>query len=460
MRYPGCMLSRRHFLQRGVLTIGAMTGLDAFLRTGWAGEPPMGMGFGPLQPDPEGIFDLPKGFSYRVISRAGARTAMGYLIPGCFDGMGAFAATDADLGCVVLVRNHELSPDQTMLGPFRDQKPEPNMCYDNGANVSPSLGGTTTVVYDPATGATKREYVSLAGTTRNCGGGTTPWGTWITCEETTESAGPNKGSLRGYINNKDHGFAFEVQASAKGLLSSPQPLTAMGRFRREAVAVNPNSGLVYQTEDQKDGVFYRFIPARPGKLAEGGRLQALRLRDFTGDTTNWERQDIAVGQSWGVDWIEIKDPLNDPASQARLAGAHRFTRAEGITLAKDRLWFTTTDGGAARKGQIWELDLRNRANRLTLFCEPNDATLLENSDNLAVAPWGGLVACEDAVGDDVLPGQYLIGITPTGQPYQLGCNRLNRSELAGVCFAPDGKTMFVNIYDPGLTLAITGPWVK
>lgn len=453
------MLSRRHFLQRGALTVGAMAGLDAFLRCGWAGEPPAAaVGFGPLKPDPDGIFELPSGFRYKVISRAGNPTPMGYVVPGRMDGMGAFAARDADSGCVVLVRNHELSPDHALIGPFRDRRPEPGICYDDGAGASPSLGGTTTVVYDPRTGKVVREYLSLAGTTRNCGGGTTPWGSWITCEETTESAGPNKGELRGYINAKDHGFAFEVPASAAGLLADPRPLTHMGRFRREAVAVHPGSGIVYQTEDQKDGVFYRFLPARPGKLAAGGRLQALRLRDFAGDTTNWERRDIAVGQSWAVDWIEIQDPLNDPAAQARAAGAHRFTRAEGITLAGDRLWFTTTDGGAKHKGQIWQLDLQNRANRLTLFCEPDDAHLLENSDNLAVAPWGGLVACEDAVGEDVEPGQYLVGITPAGQPYHLGCNRLNRSELAGVCFAPDGKTMFVNIYDPGLTLAITGPW--
>jgi secreted PhoX family phosphatase len=74
-----------------------------------------------------------------------------------------------------------------------------------------------------------------------------------------------------------------------------------------------------------------------------------------------------------------------------------------------------------------------------------------------VAPWGDLFVCEDNDGK-ATPEQYLLGVTPTGHVYKFGKNALNNSELAGVCFSPDGGTMFVNIYSPGITLAITGPW--
>ena len=451
-------LSRRQFLHRGVVTAAAIGGFANFLNRGWAAEstPVAGAraGFGPLIPDPRGVFDLPAGFSYQIISRAGDGTGMGYVIPGAFDGMGAFSRD----GLVVLVRNHELSSNQTDRGPFRERKPERGIGYDDGAGISPCLGGTSTVVWDPISGKTIRQYLSLIGTARNCGGGVTPWGSWITCEETTEVAGPVRGrdGRPAYVNAQDHGFAFEVPASVEGVLARPEPLRAMGRFRREAVAVHAGTGTVYQTEDARDGVFYRFLPAARGRLAEGGRLQALRIRGFTGDTSNWERRDVAVGQSFAVDWVEVRDPLNQPAHQALALGATRFTRGEGIAMAGDRLWFICTDGGAARKGQIWQLD----NDRLTLFCEPDDAHLLENGDNLTLAPWGDLIICEDTVGNDVEPGQYLVGVTPAGHPYHLGKNRLNQAELAGACFAPQGQTLFVNIYEPGLTLAISGPWPR
>jgi len=458
-------ISRRLFFQRGFVAAGAFVGLDTFLRCGWAAEEMADagvgsgswpVGFGELIPDPAGIFDLPAGFSYRVISRAGELTDEGYTVPGQFDGMAAFPGPN---GQVLLVRNHELNPSQSALGPFQSRPPQEHICYDNGNGVSPSQGGTTTVVYDPATGRTTRQYLSLAGTSRNCAGGPTPWGSWISCEETIESAGPVMGSNGvAYVNAKDHGFAFEVPASAEIQIADPVPLLAMGRFNREAVAVHPATGIIYQTEDSREGVLYRFIPSTPGKLREGGRLQALRLPEFTGDTTNWGKRDVVVGDKLKVSWVDIQNPLQKTAQQARAAGAVRFTRGEGIWLSGDRLWFICTDGGARRKGQIWQLDLSDKADSLTLFCEPDEAHLLENGDNLAQSPWGDLLVCEDAVGNDADPGQHLVGITLRGQPYRFGRNALNLSELAGVCSAPDGKTIFVNIQSPGLTLAITGPW--
>jgi len=433
------MHNRRQLLQRGLVSVAAISGLDAFLRHGWSAEAGPALnttGFGPLVPDPLGVFDLPAGFTYRVISRAGTVMADGYTVPGLMDGMAAFAVD----GRTVLVRNHEYSSAKDATGPFRN-KALAGPSYDG---MQP--GGTTSVVIDPATGAVEREYLSLAGTLRNCAGGVTPWGSWITCEETTERANA--------LLTKDHGFAFEVPATVAVSRAEPVPLLAMGRFRREAVCVHERSGVVYQTEDDGQGVFSRFTPDQPRDLRRGGRLEALRIRDFKGDTANWDRRDVVVGKPMPVEWVAIDDRLDNPGKQARERGAHRFTRGEGIWIHGDRMWFTATDGGAKRKGQIWQLE----NDVLTLFAEPDDASLLENGDNIVYAPWGDLVVCEDASGSDAQPGQYLIGLTPAGVPYRLGLNRLNGSELAGACFAPDGKTMYLNIYEPGLTLAITGPW--
>ena len=74
-------------------------------------------------------------------------------------------------------------------------------------------------------------------------------------------------------------------------------------------------------------------------------------------------------------------------------------------------------------------------------------------DNITLAPWGDLIACEDGDGEN-----FLVGVTPEGEPYRLARNAMNDSEFAGAVFSPDRTTLFVNIQTPGLTLAITGPW--
>jgi hypothetical protein len=93
---------------------------------------------------------------------------------------------------------------------------------------------------------------------------------------------------------------------------------------------------------------------------------------------------------------------------------------------------------------------------LELFVEPNNATVVENADNITVSPWGDLIVCEDGPGQ-----QFLLGVTPAGQIYKLARNALNGSELAGATFSPDASTLFVNIQHPhGFTLAINGPWKR
>lgn len=399
------------------------------------------VGYGPLVVDPAGLIDLPAGFSYRVISQLGDRMSDGFTVPDAADGMGCF---DLGGGKLALVRNHELMPGKDgggVAGP----------AFDTVArSLVPLPGGTTTIVLDARTMAVEKQYRSLAGTIRNCAGGGTPWGSWLTCEEAPIKAD-------GKIANKDHGWTFEVPARAQGLVD-PVPLKSMGRFNHEAACVDPATGYVYQTEDRGDGLLYRFIPNVPGQLAKGGRLQALALTDRIGDTRNWGGVTIAPRSWHGVRWVDLTDveaPADDLRTRGATAGAAVFARGEGIWMGDGELYFTCTNGGTAKLGQIYRLDTTG-AGRLQLFFESTDPNQFNYGDNLTVARWGDLIVCEDQYTDEVT--NHLRGITPEGVAYPLALLRA-QTELAGACFSPDGRTLFVNAYSPAKTLAITGPWI-
>ncbi len=398
--------------------------------------------FGALQPDPAGVLDLPSGFSYRILSRLGDALDDGGSVPDKADGMGCF---DIGNGKLALVRNHELSPPDDGGGAT-------GPAYDTVArSLIPLPGGTTTIVIDAATLAVERQYRSLAGTIRNCAGGITPWNSWLTCEENTSRAD-------GRIN-KDHGYVFEVPADAPGQMN-PAPLKAMGRFVHEAACVDPATGIVYMTEDRGDSLLYRFIPTRPGQLAHGGTLQALVLDGVT-DTSNHESIAMQAGQAVRGSWITLEDvesPEDDLRTRGAARGAARFSRGEGIWMGDGEMFFTATSGGAAREGQIFRLrpDAAS-GDMLDLFYESPAGSEYSFGDNICVAPYGDLVVCEDQYGETV--DNYLRGITPAGEAYPLGRLRL-QTETAGACFSPDGRTMFLNIYHPTMTLAITGPWPK
>ncbi|MGB5711795.1 MAG: alkaline phosphatase PhoX, partial [Waterburya sp.] len=124
---------------------------------------------------------------------------------------------------------------------------------------------------------------------------------------------------------------------------------------------------------------------------------------------------------------------------------------EGMCYANQELYWTATNGGIAKAGQIFRYNPHQET--VELFVESPGRGVLDYPDNLTLAPVGDLIVCEDGKGE-----QFLIGITPEGKYYKFARNALNNSELAGVCFAPDGQTMFVNIYNPGMTLAIWGEW--
>ena len=453
--------TRREFIRHASLYSLGFLGLKQLSAVAPSGV--NAVGYGPLQPDPHGIFDLPHGFRYRVIARQGERMADQLLRPGDPDGMAAFPL---DQGKIGLICNHELSQGETAKGAFGPKNENfpaviQRQCYDPGRGKGPQLGGTTTIIYDPESEKTELQYLSLGGTDRNCAGGPTPWNSWITCEETNLRADAQVA--------KDHGYNFEVPLSTQVGLTRPIPLKAMGRFRHEAVAIDPQTGIVYQTEDMSDGLIYRFIPEVSGQLSKGGRLQALAIVDQPSfDTRNWPEQTspkMQTNRALPVHWIDIED-VESPDDSLRFQGfekgAARFARGEGMWAGNGEFFFACTNGGALQQGQIFryipspkegEPGERSAPGRLALFIESTSPDLLSNCDNLTVAPNGHLFVCEDSD-----TRCRLVGVDPAGRLYTIGANDYTDSELAGACFSPDGKILFLNIQKNGMTLAITGPW--
>ena len=480
-------LSRRSFLAitgAGVAAAAVLSPLDLFYKKVAAGDVAGGIGYGPLSPKlPENadellgiikdgfdlgttpILELPPGFNYTAISITGQSMNDGALVPGLHDGMAAFPG---EKNTTILVRNHEVGSNGS------------NPVVPSNGNKYDQLGGGTTNIVVGPDRRVRYQFASLAGTIRNCAGGPSPWGSWISCEENVSLPGASGGVT------KKHGYNFEVPASPTVNVAEPIPLVAMGRFNHEAVAVEPETGYVFQTEDEGDSLFYRFRPYVKGDLRSGGVLEALKITDSRINSLTDPRngQSIIEGSTGSahtvrgiqslknvpleVSWVTIDtpDPVNNDSAttvrrQGRNKGAARFSRGEGAWFGNGATYFVCSNGGDAGKGQVFSYrsDLNDSARgTLTLVVEApanpdgSDATLAA-PDNICVAPFGDLILCEDGGGTE-----YVVGVDGNGDLYRFAANIFNGSEFAGACFSPDGKTFFVNLQSPGITCAIWGPW--
>lgn len=477
-------LSRRHFLKNAsaaALALSAFRNLPAHAQV-YEIDTINGIDkFGKLIADPDGLLDLPAGFNYKIISRSGDRMSDGLITPFDPDGMAAFPVKGKP-NHSLLIRNHEQHSAFIKSDAFNHDEELANKlagtkAYDRYKGKLPANGGTTNLLSNQKTGLIEHSFLSLVGTVNNCCGGATPWGSWLTCEETLD--GPDQGF------GKQHGFVFEVPSTATGLIEAV-PLKDMGRFRHEACAVDITNGIVYMTEDYERGLFYRFIPNKPDTLLAGGKLQALAIIDQTAkNTRNWP-EDIAQNESFitpvkfsmTCKWIDLDDvtsPHGDLSARGEIKGAAIFARSEGLsfTLRKNKqreLFFAATTGGREKIGQLWRYQPspfegtkreQEQPGQLELFYETSNRAVLEAPDNLAIAPWGDLIICEDSYSTAKDDFNYLRGITPEGKIYTLGKNpQKEKGEFCGACFSPDGSTMFVNIQTPGMTFAISGPWGK
>ena len=425
-------------------------------------EPPRAPGYGQLVTSPDSPrFEIPEGFRCVALSSGGVASSVrpDLQVPNAFDGMAAFPLPN---GNVRLIRNHEMIDSAT--SPYARPIGEPY--YDPLAS-----GGTTSLevrISDSAGDLTVElvdEFVSLAGTCVNCAGGPTPWGSWLSCEETV------RGLRAGYL--RPHGYIFEVPASATGPVD-PLPLRAMGRFEHEAAAVDPATGIVYETEDQDyepDEVvgsgFYRFIPNQVGVLSAGGRLQMLAI---TGRPGAEMARGQTVGAVFPVHWVDIDDP--DPADaeenpmavfrQGHAKGAASFDRLEGAWYGDGGIYIVSTSGGSARCGQVFHYrPTSDDAGELTVVFESVSTRMLDAPDNIVVSPRGGVVLCEDGTGD-----HYIRGLNRDGQIFNLVHAPDPVGEYAGTCFSPDGRVMFFNVQGSptvdgsrsSTTYAMWGPW--
>jgi MYXO-CTERM domain-containing protein len=382
-------------------------------------------GYGSLETDPAEILDLPPGFSYVILDRRDEIMDDGYKVPGKPDGMACFLNAD---GHYVLMRNHELDAGDSLLSPYPDGVAPPDEAYDPAA-----LGGVSRMVIDPYDLSILRRNMVLVGTMNNSSGGPSPWG-WLSCEENTSSG---------------HGHVFLCDPTAESV-QAPNRIDAYGRFNHEAAAVDPDTHAAYLTEDRSNGCLYRLVPDDP-ESPFVGTLSALKVKDEPAFDTALQ---MSLGDVVEVEWVNLDEPNPDTdtlRTEAATKGAATIKRGEGAWFHEDSVWFTATSGGPVDGGQVFRL--RPAEGTLECVLLSTNKWVLDMPDSITVAPWGEVFFCEDGSAD-----QYVRGIDASGTMFDFAYNAGSTSGIAGVCFSPDGRVMFLNLQQDHMTLAITGPF--
>ena len=474
---------RRSFIRRsavaalgGAALAGPFQGIIAHAAPGKGGGNRKAL-LGPLSAKPDlrdGVvrMSLPEGYTYRSFGMTGDVMDDLAVTPGSQDGMAAFRGPR---GTIRVVRNHEVRGHGAVMG---GSTADIAKAYDGNTN-----GGASTLSVDPESRELLGSWVSLNGTSVNCAGGPTPWGTWISAEETVNGPdlGPDFTGSHGPASLEKHGYLFEVDPNwAPSEFPSSTPIRSAGRFAAEAVAFDKTTNSLFQTEDNFEfpsGV-YRYTPPNNAmqarRLADGGALEQLRVVGVPcAELGLVQPADV----SYDIDWVPIADPdwdlgpgptdndtgIQEVGRQGFEQGAAKFARPEGIWARAGLIYFSCTRGGATRFdgnpfgeygngfGQVWVLDPKK--NTLTLIFESPGPNVLDLPDNLTLSPRGNIILCEDGSTDN-----FVRCLTPNGELFDFAQNMIagsERQEFAGATFSPDGRTLFVNIqFGSGLTFAI------
>lgn len=383
-------LQRRDFLRWSAagacsVTLGASFWRDLYAAPATPGRGP----YGPIpkETDANGL-RLPAGFRSRVIATTGA----------------AVGATS---------HVWHMAPDGGACFPMTDG----GWVYTSNSEV-PVFGGASMVRFS-ASGAIVDARPILEGTTGNCSGGPTPWGTWLSCEEF------------------DFGQVWECYLDGRPAQARPE----LGIFSHEAAAVDPVRRALYLTEDKPDGRFYRFIPRTWHDLGRG-QLYAAQVR--------W---DDAQRRGGSVRWIKV--PSDGPASAwVNAATTTELNGGEGCWYDDGIVYFTTKGDD-----RVWRYDAG--CERLEVLY---DAWLYPDSplhavDNVTVARSGDVFVAED--GDD----NQLCLITPNRKVAAfLQLEGHDGSEITGPAFNPAGNRLYFSSQrgrdgmGEGVTFEISGPF--
>lgn len=483
-------ISRRGLLKGGAVLATASVApfVQAFQALSMAGSTGSGPAsrlaaspYGPIAPVNDEVtglplLQLPEGFSYASMSWTGDPMADNSPIPARHDGMGVVAVEGDE---IILIRNHEVGAGALIPA---------SACYSDAARSDGrhAGGGNTTIRFSRQSKREISTIASLGGTLVNCAGGVTPWGTWLSCEETIADLTAEGG--------RKHGYVFEVRVDPAQ--TTAMPIVGMGRYDHEAAAVDPRDSLVYLTEDSRNhSPLYRYTPddrsQTAGALEKGGRLQAAKIvgQGFT------ELFTPVLGETHQIEWVDIADPDMDPDTdaeisgpymQARDAGALSLSRGEGIWYFEGMVYIVDTSAGVNDEGRagygdgaVWMLD--PVAGTLRCIFASTNPEMGNNPDNVAISPRGGIAMCEDGGGaeDEFGFGERVMGLQTSGESFIFAKNNVvltaeqiaaagkncepgdyRGTELAGVCFDPEGEIMFVNVQTPGVTFAIWGPWER
>ena len=377
-------MDRRSFVRAAVMGTGALAvGPGAFARVAEAQCPAAGP-YGALRGEDAHGIRLPPGFVARVLARSFSRVAgTGYRWPMYPDGGATFPLAG---GGWAYVANSEV--------PF-------------------ALGGASSISFDAAGRVTGARRI-LGGTSSNCAGGATPWGTWLSCEEVE----------RGHVHECDV------------LANRPTRRPALGRFKHEAAAVDADRRVVYLTEDEGDGCFYRFRYDNPADLGAG----------------TLEVASVAGPDGGAVTWLAVPDPSGaSTRTRNQVAAATRFRGGEGLWYADGVVHFTTKGDNRVWRYHVATATLSIRYSPAT-SCNP----VLSGVDNIVVSRSGDAFVCED--GSDMQ--LVILGGDGSVSPF-LQVVGQDGSELTGPAFSPDGSRLYLSSQRGdgfGITYEVRGPF--
>jgi len=351
------------------------------------------LSLGPLQKADKNGCCLPKGFTSKIIARSSKRVVTNNRFKWHWapDGGACFAMDD---GGWVYVSNSEV----------------------------PYFGGCSAIRFDQDANVTGA-YPILNGTSRNCAGGSTPYGTWLSCEE-----------------NGDEGRVFECDPSGK---QQAIERASLGYFNHEAVAYDTNEHILYLTEDKSDGGLYRFIPKR---LNENGFA----------DLSSGQLQIMFVDNAQQVTWQALPDPqAQHSPTRYQVKGSKAFNGGEGIAYHQGKIAFTTKGDN-----RVWVYEPQNNSLNVLYDNATSANPILSGVDNMTVNFAGDYLIAED--GGDM----QLVVLNQTGQLAPLvSLQGHEDSEITGPAFSPDGKHLYFSsqrgasgFMNGGMTFQISGPF--